>query len=252
MKNFAILAVAAMAVGASAQEVVVRGSGGYGSGSAYNRLYNVNKQVQFTGKVVGKSFAAPMKGMAEGMSILVKTPKTGTLQVDLGPRWFVADQFARVNVGDQVKVIGSDSQVNGRRVIIAKQVVNPKGKVLALRDLGGSPYWVASRKGTPNDIPNDALTGTIVSSNTITLDNVPMVGYVVQTPNGNVNVVTAPSWYWNRQDFTLNPGVGVQIVGVNRMIQAAPGVFIADSIYTGGNTIVLRNGGVPVWQGWGY
>jgi len=251
MKTISVLVALAVVGGAFGQEVVIRGSGGYGLDSPYNKLYDTNRQIVITGKVTGKSFAAPIKGMGEAMSILVKTPKNGTIQVDLGPRWFVADQLARVNIGDKVKVIGSDVRIDGNRVILAKQIVNPKGKVLALRDYGGAPYWSASRQGVATNIPADAVSGTVLSSGMVTVDEIPMVNYVVQTPNGNVNVVTAPDWYWNHQDVTIGPGAAVRILGVNRVVQAGPGLFIANTIYSGGNTFTLRNNGIPVWNGWG-
>jgi len=251
MKTFSILAVFAIAGAAFGQEVVIRGSGGYGVDSPYNKLYDTHHQIIISGKVTGKSFAAPIKGMAEAMSILVKTAKSGTVQVDLGPRWFVSDQLARVNVGDKVRVIGSDVRIDGNRVILARQIVNPKGKVLALRDMAGAPYWSAARTGVATNIPSNAISGTILSTGTVTVDQTPMVNYIVQTPNGNVNVVTAPDWFWNHQDVTLGPGSEVRIVGANQMYQAGPGLFIANTIYSGSNTFTLRNGGIPVWNGWG-
>lgn len=252
MKTYSVLALLAVAGAAFGQEVVVRGSGGYGIDSPYNKLYDTHHQIIISGKVTGKTFAAPIKGMAEAMSILVKTAKGGTVQVDLGPRWFVSDQLARINVGDKVRVIGSDVRIDGNRVILARQIVNPKGKVLALRDMGGVPYWSAVRTGVATNIPSNAVSGTVLSSGMVTVDQTPMVSYVVQTPTGNVNVVTAPDWYWNRQDITIGPGASVQILGVNRVYQAGPGLFIANTIYSGNNTFTLRNSaGIPVWNGWG-
>jgi len=254
MKAISILTAVALSGAAFGQAVVVTGSGGYGYDSPYNRLYDTRHQVVISGRVTGKTFAAPIRGMAEGMSLLVKTAKQGTFQVDLGPRWFVANQFAHVNVGDKVKVIGSDVRIDGNRVILAKQIVNPTGKVLALRDLSGNPYWAAMPTTTTTVIPNDAISGTVLSNGTVVVDQTPMVSYLVQTPNGNVNVVTAPDWYWNHQDVTIGPGSQIRIVGANQLLQVGNGVYVANTIYSNGSTFVLRNNGIPVWNplGGGY
>lgn len=252
MKTFTLLAVAAVATSAFGQ--AVRIGGGYEPDSPYNRLYNRNHEVTFTGKVTGKLYNSPIKGMEQGMTLLVKTPKNGTQSVELGPRWFVAQQVAKVNLGDRVKVIGSPARLNGSNVIMAKQIVNSKNAVLALRDLSGQPYWSIRR--TPSAVaqaPDNAISGTILSSSTVPYDNVPMASYVLQTPTGNVNFVTAPTWYWGRQGGNVLPiGSQVQIVGSAGVYRTSPNVYVADSVYSGGNVYVLRNGGIPVWNGWTY
>ncbi|AIE88171.1 hypothetical protein OP10G_4803 [Fimbriimonas ginsengisoli Gsoil 348] len=234
------------------QAVVLTGSGGYGWDSPYNKLYNRNRQVMFTGKVTGKLKAPPMTGMAEGVSLLVKTPKSGTIQVEVGPSWFVASQVAKINVGDKVRVIGSRATVNGDSVVLARQIVNTKTtRVLTLRDMNGAPYWSANRGAVVAQVPTNAIGGTILSSNTFNINGTDLVGYVVQTPDGNVNVVTAPQWYMDRQDYVLQPGAYVQVVGTRTPYQAGAYVTVADSLYTGNNTFIFRNDGVPIWGGWG-
>jgi hypothetical protein len=254
MKALSILAAAvALVAVAPAQTVRLTGSGGYGTASPYNRLYNRNRQISFTGRVVGKTIAAPMRGMAESVSLVVKSANGGTSQVELGPRWFVADQVARINVGDRVKVIGSKVRLGGNdNVILARQVVNPKNRVLTLRDLSGAPYWSYVRQDrVAQDLPDGALSGTILRDQTYTIDGTTYGGYVLQTSNGNVNIVTAPDWYLARQDFTFQPGAYVTVVSQGRPVQAAPNTFIADTIYGNGVTLVLSNGGVPLYQNFG-
>jgi hypothetical protein len=245
---FAAILVAGVAHGQAV--VVARGSGGYGWDSAYNRLYDRSTQTMFSGKVTGKVKGAPLEGMAEGMAILVKTPKSGTVQVDVGPTWFVASQVARINVGDSVKVIGSKVRVNGQNVVMARQIVNNKNKrVLALRDLTGAPYWSVGREAVAQ-VPSNAIGGTILETNTFSIDGTNLVGYVLQTPTGNVNIVTAPQWFMDRQDYVLSPGAYVQVVGSQVPYSAGGYVTIADTLYTGNNSLIFRTGGVPVWRGW--
>jgi len=250
MKLAGILALSVAASAAYGQAVVVRrgGSGGYGYDSPYNQLYNRSTQVTLSGRVVGKAKTKPMPNMAEGMNILVRQNNGQTVQVDVGPTWFVKDQFARVNVGDRVRVIGSRVNIGNQRVVLARQIVNSKGRVLALRDLRGNPYWSAGR-GEIAQIPSNAVQGTIVRADTFLIDGVNQVGYVVDTVNGPVNMVVAPEWYLNRQDLVFTPGQNVAITGARRAFQAGPYVTVVDSVYTGNNVFVFRNGGVPVWNG---
>lgn len=246
-----LTALAALASAVPAQTVKVAGSGGYGTDSPYNRLYSRSRQIVFTGKVVGKSISAPMKGMAESVSLIVKSPNGGNSQVQLGPRWYVADQVAKINVGDQVKIIGSKVRMGDGYTILARQVVDPRNRVLTLRDLGGAPYWAYNRTVVTQNIPDNTIDGTILRDETWTIDGQQWGGYTLQTENGNVQIVTAPRWYLDRQDFTFQPGQNIRVVGQGRPIWVAPNTYFADTIYGSGVSVVLSNGGVPVYSGYG-
>jgi hypothetical protein len=247
-----LTALVALASIAPAQTVKVAGSGGYGVDSPYNRLYNRSRQIVFTGKVVGKSISAPMKGMAESVSLIVKSPNGGNSQVQLGPRWYVADQVAKINLGDRVKVIGSKVRMGDGYTILARQVVDPRNRVLTLRDLGGAPYWAYNRTGVvTQNIPDGTIDGTILRDEVWTIDGQQWGGYTVQTANGNVQIVTAPMWYLNRQDFTFQIGNNIQVVGQGRPLWVAPNTYFADTIYGNGVSVILSNNGVPVYSNGG-
>ncbi|MGV3618980.1 MAG: hypothetical protein ACO1SV_26940 [Fimbriimonas sp.] len=254
MKPLLILTLGAaigLAAVTPAQTVRLTGSGGYGTDSPYNKLYSRSRQIVFTGRVVGKSIAAPMKGMAEGVSLVVKSPNGGNTQVELGPRWFVADQVAKINVGDRVKVIGSKVRTGNTYTVLARQVVDPRNRVLTLRDLGGAPYWAYNRTGVVAEVPDNAITGRILRSETWTIDGQQWGGYTLETADGNVQIVTAPNWYLERQDFTFSPGANITVVGQSRPIWVAPNTYFADTVYGNGVTLVLSNGGIPVYQNFG-
>ncbi len=254
MKALTLLAAAVTLVSvAPAQAVKLVGSGGYGVASPYSSLYRRASEITYTGRVVGKTIAAPMPGMAESVTLLVKTANGGTSPVELGPRWFVANQVAKINVGDRVKVIGSKVRLGNRdNVVLARQVVDPRQRVLTLRDLGGAPYWAYNRSNQVTaNLPNDAISGTILRDQTFDIDGVQYGGYVVETANGNVNIVTAPTWYLARQDFTFSPGNYITVVANGRVTHAAPYTYVADTVYGNGVSLVLFNGGVPVYQNFG-
>lgn len=252
MKAIGFMVTVALGATAPAQAVRLAGSGGFGNASQYNRSYQSGQNVTFTGRVVGKTVAPPMAGMGESVSLVVKSPNGGNSQVELGPRWYVADQVARVNVGDQVRVIGRKVRLSGRNyVVMARQIVNPNRQVLTLRSFGGRPYWSYVDDMSGNAVaPTSGMAGTIVRNENYTINGVPYGGYVLQTPNGNVNVVTAPQWYLSRQDYAFNVGDYLTVVSNRPPLQIGPNTFYADTIYGNGVSVVLSNGGIPVYQGW--
>jgi len=240
------------AVTSFGQAVIVKGSGGYGMDSPYNRQYDRRHEVVIDGKITGKMFSAPMHGMAEAMSLVMKTNKGTSVTVGVGPRWFVANQSAHINVGDSVRIIGSPATINGKQMVLAKQIVTKKNdKVLAVRDINGSPYWILSRVASNQKAPDNAEGGTVLSTNTMNYQGTPYAGYVLQTPNGNVNILTAPQWYMNGQDQIIQPGAYVQFVRSAQPINLGNNVFLADTMFSNGSTMVFQNNGVPVWYGYG-
>lgn len=234
------------------QAVRMSGSGGYGLDSPFNTQYRANRQIVFTGKVIGKSTFIPRPGMAPSDSIVVKVSGRKTYQVELGPQWYVSNQVAKIKLGDRVRVIGAPANFDGVSVILAKNVVNTKNLlVLPLRDMVGAPYWVAQRPAQDTTVPTNTIDGTVLSTNTTNYNGTPYVGYVLQTPTGNLNVLTAPQWYMQGQDYVINVGSNVRIVGGPAPVSLGNGVFLANSMYTNGSTITFMNNGVPVWYGYG-
>jgi hypothetical protein len=86
----------------------------------------------------------PMRGMSGGTHVLVKTA-TETLDVHLGPRWYLDNQEAQLASKDQVEVRGSRVTMNGKPVIIAAEVKKGDASLL-LRDDQGMPMWSGWRR----------------------------------------------------------------------------------------------------------
>jgi len=244
---------AALALGAIVHGQAVRAPKGDTPGSldSFNRLYDTAHQTVFTGKVVGKSVVKDAAGAPNSMALLVKS-KNGNIQVQLGPQWFVSNQNAKVNVGDSVRVIGSNITWKGYHEVMAKQVVNLKNKsVLALRDLQGAPYWVAARPASQDRVADNTLGGTVLSQGTTNYQGTPYTSYLLDTPNGNVNILTAPNWYMANQAYVIPVGAYVNVVtGPVTPVGIGNGVVFANSMYSGGQNIVLQNNGYPVWYGY--
>lgn len=131
--------------GALAQGVKWRGSGGWGPGSAYGRMYDPKTVEAVTGEVVKVDRITPMRGMSGGVHLVVKTDK-GDVSVHLGPQWYLENQDVKIEPKDKVEIKGSRVTMQGQPVLIAAEV--KKGdEVLKLRDDAGIPLWAGWRRG---------------------------------------------------------------------------------------------------------
>jgi hypothetical protein len=121
-----------------------RGSGGWGMGSQYNRLYNPATVETVSGTVESVDKITPMKGMHSGIHIAVKTVKE-SIDVHLGPEWYVERLDTKIEKGDKVEVKGSRVTIAGKPAIVAAEV--KKGDhTLVLRDSAGIPAWAGWRR----------------------------------------------------------------------------------------------------------
>jgi len=121
-----------------------KGSGGWGMGSQYVRMYDTKTIETISGDVVRVNKIAPMKGMSYGIHLIVKTNKD-TIAVHLGPDWYIENQDVKIEPKDKVEVKGSRITFDGKPVIIAAEV--KKGEeILKLRDENGFPVWSGWRR----------------------------------------------------------------------------------------------------------
>jgi hypothetical protein len=121
-----------------------RGSGGWGPGSQYSRLYNPKTVETDSGEVVSVDTIAPMKGMSFGVHLKLKTDKE-TISVHLGPQWYLENQDMVIAVKDKITITGSRITLDGQPVIIAAQVIKGE-ETLQLRDENGFPRWSGWRR----------------------------------------------------------------------------------------------------------
>ncbi len=82
-----------------------------------------------------------------GVHLLLKTAKE-TVEVALGPSWFIDNQEAKLQAGDTVSVRGSRTAA----ALIAIDVKRG-GETLTLRDEDGTPVWAAWRTGSGRRCP---------------------------------------------------------------------------------------------------
>ena len=121
-----------------------RGSGGWGTGTPYQRMYNPATVETISGTVESVDKITPMRGMYYGIHLQLKTDKE-TISVHLGPGWYIERLDTKIEKGDNVQVKGSRVTMMGKPAIIAAEV--KKGdSVLKLRDENGFPMWAGWRR----------------------------------------------------------------------------------------------------------
>jgi hypothetical protein len=121
-----------------------KGSGGWGMGTAYGKMYNPKTVETISGEVVSIDKITPMKGMSYGVHMTVKTDKE-TISVHMGPGWFIENQDVKIEQKDKIEVKGSRITFQGKPIIIAAEV--KKGdEILKLRDENGFPFWSGWRR----------------------------------------------------------------------------------------------------------
>jgi hypothetical protein len=129
---------------ARAQGLQWRGGGGWGAGGRYERLYDTKTVESARGEVVGLEEMTPFKGMGRGVHLTLKT-NGETIDVHLGPVWYIERQDTRIAAGDRIEVKGSRVIYEGKPAIIAAEI--RKGdEVLVLRDADGIPKWAGWRR----------------------------------------------------------------------------------------------------------
>ena len=139
-----MLFVAAVSFAQRGPAMMWRGSGGWGPGTQYNRMYDPKTVETISGEVASVDRITPAKGMSGGVHMNVKTDKE-TISVHLGPSWYLENQDVKIAAKDKVEVKGSRITFGGKPVIIAAEV--KKGdEVLKLRDDAGFPVWIAWRR----------------------------------------------------------------------------------------------------------
>jgi hypothetical protein len=144
---FAAMAVLLGGVSSFAQPrkgMMWRGSGGWGPGGQYNRMYDPKSVETITGEVTSVDRITPLKGMSGGVHMNVKTDKE-TVSVHLGPSWYLENQDVKIEPNDKVEVRGARTTFAGKPAIIAAEV--KKGdELLKLRDDSGFPVWSGWRR----------------------------------------------------------------------------------------------------------
>lgn len=120
------------------------GSGGWGPGSGYQKMFDQKTVEAMRGQVTSIDTFTPRRGMSGGVHLSLKTDKE-TISVHLGPSWCLENQDVKIEKGDKIMVTGSRVTFERAPALIATQV--KKGSdLLKLRDQDGYPVWAGWRR----------------------------------------------------------------------------------------------------------
>jgi hypothetical protein len=123
--------VASLGIVLMAGEAVAQGRMRGGQGPAN---YSVATEVTVKGTVEDLK-----PGPQQGMHVMLKTADA-TLELALGPSWYQTQKKYELAKGDQLDVIGAKSTVNGRDVLLVREI--KKGsETMTFRDAKGFPMW---------------------------------------------------------------------------------------------------------------
>ena len=101
-------------------------------------LYNPQTVETVRGMVVSAD-QVTRAGLPEPVHLRLKTDRE-TINIVLGPRWFIDQQDLKITALDKIEVKGSRIILQGQPAIIAAEVKKGE-KVMKLRDEQGAPYW---------------------------------------------------------------------------------------------------------------
>jgi hypothetical protein len=250
------MATALTLIGPSAFAQVVRNPHGDQSADIYGRAFRSGTPVTFVGRVTGIQVDRPAGAAEDDVTLLVRNRDGGgTAVVELGPKWFIDNQIAKVRVRDTVQISGRKVMVSGHGVIVASQVLlnGQGGDVLALRRPGGRAYWTGvevTENVTPAIGPN-TVSGEISDLTTYTVDNVPYAAAVIQSGSGFVTVDLGPQWYYARQNVNYHVGDYLSVVSGPHPIQVTPYLTVLPSyaVYSNSNVYTIRDSyGNPIFR----
>jgi hypothetical protein len=120
------------------------GSGGWGPGGAYQRHYNPESAFSTAGEIESIQTFVPAPGTLPGVRFFLKTAGE-TIDVHLGPLWYIERLDLKLEPGDHVELRGSRVTIDGKPIVIAAEI--RKGDAdLVLRDAKGVPVWAGWRR----------------------------------------------------------------------------------------------------------
>ena len=112
---------------------------GWGRGRYNGKYYDLNKVETLNGEVISVDRFKSRRGVSQGVHLLFNTGKE-TLKVHIGPSWYLEDRDFAIAPEDQIEIVGSRINIDGKPAIIASQI--KKGsETLMLRDENGLPLW---------------------------------------------------------------------------------------------------------------
>lgn len=125
-----------------------------------DRAYDTTRSETIRGSVVRVEQTVATRargGTSVGVHVILRVDSGDTVDVHLGPAWFVEEQDLSLRVGDRIVVTGARVLVDGTPALIAQKIETPE-RELVLRDETGVPRW---SMGRPSETSADPATGPV-------------------------------------------------------------------------------------------
>ncbi len=114
----------------------------------YSRLmYDPSRVKTFEGTITEIQPGNWENRMSQGVHLLMKT-NTETLELHLGPVWYLEQQNFQIKPNDSLEVKGMRVK-RGRQSILIVGEIKKGNQTLQLRDENGYPRWMARQRQTP-------------------------------------------------------------------------------------------------------
>ena len=107
-------------------------------------FYNVATEVTLSGTIDDVKIV-PGAGLQSGVHLVLRT-RSETLEIDLGPEWFMTQQKYKLAKGEAISITGSRIKTDTAERVVAREV--KKGaETMTFRDAKGFPKWSGRGRG---------------------------------------------------------------------------------------------------------
>jgi hypothetical protein len=118
-----------------------------GNGQYSGSMYDPSRVETVQGTITEIQTINRWNRMSQGAHLLVKT-NTETLELHLGPQWYLEQQNFQIQPNDTVEVTGMRIDRGGQPILMVGEI--KKGnQTLQLRDENGYPRWMGGQFQTP-------------------------------------------------------------------------------------------------------
>ena len=178
-----------------------------GAKDPWGQSFDTHKKLTITGLVTGVEVSRPSTRDDEQVAVLIKSKnRGGTTVVELGPKWYLDEQIAKVHTYDEVQITGSQVMSGGQGIIVASMVLigGQGGPVLTLRHISGKAYWmpdeVAEKPSTQDVLASSPINdGTLMDLSANNYGQGPTPPRMLQSNDGFMNIDLGQLW-WGPQD----------------------------------------------------
>lgn len=127
---------------------------GWDKGSRYDNLYDNENRDAFRGYLKKIIHVVPMKGMTEGVGLIVEDSEDGELvTVQLGPDSFVEPVIDSFKVGSIIQIYGVLAEIDGEYSCMCAQIMTAD-KEYRFRNSDGIPLWSTPARKIKTTIKN--------------------------------------------------------------------------------------------------